>query len=84
MSPATTGTREAVPNGTVTHPGDTNLARHVGNAVLRDDARGVRLAKPSKHSRRRIDLAACAVMAHTRTLSYATGPARPRRRIVSW
>ena len=36
------------------------------NAVLREDARGARLAKEHKDSRRRIDAAVAAVMAHDR------------------
>lgn len=84
MSPATTSLREAVLNGAVTHSGDARLARHAGNAVLRDDARGVRLAKPSKHSKRRIDLAVCAVMAHSRAQFYGTRAPKQRKRVVSW
>ena len=34
------------------------MARHVGNAVLREDARGARLAKERRDSPRRIDRAA--------------------------
>ena len=40
------------------------MARHVGNAVLREDARGARLAKERRDSPRRIDAAVAAVMAH--------------------
>lgn len=72
MTPATTGLYEAVINGQVTHSGDPRLARHVGNAVVREDARGTRLAKQHKHSARRIDLAVAAVMAHSRAGELAT------------
>ena len=82
MSPATTGLREAVINHQVTHSGNADLAAHVTNARLRDDARGVRITKPSKHSRRRIDLAVAAVMAHARATHYAHAPARRSRRLV--
>lgn len=84
MSPATTSLREAVLNGLVTHSGDARLARHSGNAILRDDSKGVRLAKPSKHSKRRIDLAVCAVMAHSRARWQTTRAPKPRKRVVSW
>jgi hypothetical protein len=40
MTPATARFFEAVVNGALTHSGDARLARHVGNAVLREDARG--------------------------------------------
>jgi phage terminase large subunit-like protein len=75
MTPATTGLYEAVVNGTVTHSGDKRLARHVSNAVLKVDLRGSRLVKESKHSRRRIDLAVAAVMAHSRAVELARRPA---------
>jgi hypothetical protein len=57
MTPATARSYEAVVNGQLTHSGDSRLARHVGNAVLREDSRGARLAKERKDSRRRIDAA---------------------------
>lgn len=62
MVPATQRFYEAVVNGALTHSGDPRLARHVGNCVLKVDARGGRLAKEHRHSRRKIDLAVCAVM----------------------
>jgi phage terminase large subunit-like protein len=39
------------------------LKRHIANAVLRVDSRGQRIAKETKYSTRRIDLAISAVMA---------------------
>jgi phage terminase large subunit-like protein len=66
MQPATARFYEAVVNGGLTHSGDPRLARHVGNAVLREDARGARLAKERRDSPRRIDAAVAAVMAHDR------------------
>jgi phage terminase large subunit-like protein len=66
MQPATARFYEAVINATLTHSGDSRLARHVGNAVLREDARGARLAKERRDSPRRIDAAVAAVMAHDR------------------
>jgi phage terminase large subunit-like protein len=73
MTPATTRLYEAVVNRTVSHSGDPRLARHVANCVLREDPRGVRLAKEHKMSKRRIDLAVAAVMA----LDVAAGSAPP-------
>jgi len=66
MTPATQAFFEAALNGGLTHSGDARLARHVGNAVLKADSRGTRLAKEHKHSRRRIDAAVAAVMAFDR------------------
>lgn len=62
MTPATNRFFEAVVNQQVTHDGDQRLARHVGNATLRVDSRGSRLAKEAKTSTRRIDLAVASVM----------------------
>jgi phage terminase large subunit-like protein len=50
----------------LTHSGDSRLARHIANAVLKEDARGARLAKERRDSPRRIDTAVAAVMAHDR------------------
>ena len=72
MTPATTGLYEAVVNRTVTHSGDPRLARHVSNATVRTDSRGTRIHKDAKHSTRRIDLAVCAIMAHS-VAATATG-----------
>ena len=36
---------EAVINQQLTHSGDSRLARHIGKAVLREEARGAQLAK---------------------------------------
>jgi phage terminase large subunit-like protein len=48
----------------VTHSGDPRLARHIGNAVLMQDSRGVRITKDGQHSKRRIDAAMAALMAY--------------------
>ena len=65
MTPGTAGLYEAVVNSTVTHSGDPRLARHVANARVRTDNRGIRIYKEQQHSTRRIDLAVCAIMAHS-------------------
>lgn len=75
MTPACSQFYEAVIDGTLTHSGDKRLARHVSNAVLRTDSRGARIVKESKHSKRRIDLAVAAVMAHSRAVELARRPA---------
>lgn len=65
MVPATTRFFEAVVNGTLSHSGNRDLARHMDNAHLKTDARGSRLSK-DKNSNRKIDLAVAAVMAFAR------------------
>jgi phage terminase large subunit-like protein len=72
---ACSGFYEAVVEGTITHSGDRRLSKHVANAVLRTDSRGARIVKESKHSKRRIDLAVAAVMAHSRAVELARRPA---------
>jgi len=72
MTPATTSFYEAVVNKTLSHSGDPKLARHVANAVLREDSRGTRIVKEHKDSKRRIDAAVASIMAHSRATFYAT------------
>jgi phage terminase large subunit-like protein len=72
MTPATQRFFEAVMTGGLTHSGSPDMARHVANAVARDDARGYRIVKDSKHSTRTIDLAVCAVMALDRAVILAS------------
>jgi phage terminase large subunit-like protein len=71
MTPATTRFYEAVVNGTLSHSGDQRLSRHVDNCVLREDSRGVRVAKQSKMSTRRIDAAVASIMAADRAAGLA-------------
>lgn len=63
MTPATQGFERLVHNDLLTHSGDVNLARHVHNAVVTEDARGRRIRKVNKWSKLRIDLAVAAIMA---------------------
>lgn len=72
ITPATTDLHRAVIGGEVTHSGDARLARHVANAVVREDAKGIRLDKAKRGSRQRIDLAAALLMAHSRATWRAT------------
>ncbi len=82
MTPATVDTYQACLNHEITHSGDEDLARHVSNAVVTEETRGVRLVKEKKHSRRRIDLAVCLVMAHSRATWRASN--KKRRRVASF
>ena len=61
------------PSSTASSPTQETTAwpAHVGYAVLREDARGARLAKERKDSPRRIDAAVAAVMAHDRAAALA-------------
>jgi hypothetical protein len=68
--------QQLVVDGELTHDGGTPLARHVANAILREDSRGARLSKETKDSPRRIDAAVAAVMAVHRAAELA-GASRP-------
>lgn len=83
MIPATTRFYEAVVNKQLTQSGDPRLARHMGNCALKVDARGARLTKEHKHSRRKIDLAVAAVMAHERAVQEPEPPP-PAPQFFSW
>lgn len=64
--PATQAFYEACMDGTLSHDGNPVLARHIGNAVLREDARGSRITKVNRSSHLHIDLAVAAVIGHHR------------------
>jgi phage terminase large subunit-like protein len=77
MVPATQQFYEAVLNKQLTHSGDPRLARHVANCIVRVDQRGARVAKETKTSMRKIDLAVAALTAHGRAVSlFSTPPNR--------
>ena len=84
MTPATQRFFESVMNDSMTHDGDPRLSRHVSNATLKQDARGYRLAKESRTSSRRIDLAVAAVMAVERAAFYSLQGAVSRMIMDPW
>ena len=71
MGPATARAYQLVVDGELSHDGDPRLARHIANAILKQDSRGARLAKEHKDSKQRIDAAVCAVMAVHRAAELA-------------
>ncbi len=81
LTAATTDLFSAATNGRLTHSGDARLAAHVAAAVVTEDARGMRLSKASRsRTARKIDLAACLVMAHSRATWRATRRTRKKAR----
>lgn len=80
ITPATTDFYNACISGAVTHSGNDDFARHIGNAVVNESVRGVRLDKSNRGSTRHIDLAAAAVMAHSRATWNAIKSKRRRAR----
>lgn len=79
ITPATTDFYSACINGAMTQSGNPDFARHIGNAVVLETVRGVRLDKSRRGSVRHIDLAACAVMAHSRATWRAMRKQRKRK-----
>lgn len=69
MTPATQRFTDMVNQRQLTHDGNPALSRHVSNAVLKNDARGVRIYKETKSSPKKIDLAVAAVMAVERAVN---------------
>ncbi|WP_251058863.1 phage terminase family protein [Streptomyces sp. ISL-87] len=72
--------------GDLKHNGDARLSRHVLNAVTREVSQGVLIQKDSPRSKRKIDLAVCAVLAlEARADAIADGRMQIRRsRVVGW
>jgi phage terminase large subunit-like protein len=62
MIPATQRFYEGVTNQAFTQSGDPRLRRHIGNAVLKMSSRGGQVAKATKNSPNKIDLAVTAIM----------------------
>jgi hypothetical protein len=63
MIPATQAVYDACRDGRLCHDGNPALARHIGNAVLREDKNGARVTKEYAASRRKIDLAIAMILA---------------------
>jgi phage terminase large subunit-like protein len=81
LTAATGDLFSAAVNGNLSHSGNPKLAAHVAAAVVTEDARGIRLSKTSRsRSARKIDLAACLVMAHSRATWRATRKTRRKTR----
>ncbi len=83
LTAATGDLYTAATNKGLTHSGDPRLAAHVGAAIVTEDSRGMRLSKVSRsRNARKIDLAACLVMAHSRATWRATR--KPKRKARSF
>ena len=63
MSPATMRFYQMVVDKELTHDGHPGLARHVGNAVVKQDARGSRVQKESRFSSKKIDACVATIIA---------------------
>lgn len=74
MTPATQRFTTMVLERQMTHSGDPVLTRHVSNAVMKSDARGVRIYKETRSSPRKIDAAVASIMALERAMTYQEQP----------
>lgn len=81
MIPACSAYYQAVVDKRITHDGDPRLARHIANAVLKEDHRGARIVKAA--DRQKIDLAVTAVMGYDRAAMHYGKPVRKPRRMVT-
>lgn len=71
MVPATHVFYEGVMDHKLSHDGNPALARHLGNAVLKEDNRGARITKEYRSSQKHIDAAVAALVAHHRARTWA-------------
>ncbi|MBD0739847.1 hypothetical protein BGM09_10460 [Streptomyces sp. CBMA29] len=78
--------RSAVTVNDLSHDGNTDLTRHVLQAVTREVPQGLLIQKDSPRSKRKIDLAVCAVLAfEARADAIADGRMKVRRsRVMGW
>lgn len=72
MVPACATFYSAVLQGKLTHDGNTDLSRHLSNAVVKETPDGAYITKDGRWSPRKIDLAVAAVMAYERAMLRAT------------
>lgn len=80
ITAATGDLYQACIGGKVSHSGDRTLAAHVAAAIIREDSRGIRIDKRTRsRTARKIDLAACLVMAHSRATWRATHKRKTRK-----
>jgi phage terminase large subunit-like protein len=70
MVPATQAFYDAVMDGQLSHDGSPALARQLGNAVLKQDAKGARITKEYRSSTKHIDAAVAAVVGHHRARQF--------------
>lgn len=77
MTPATQRFTDMVNQRQMTHDGNPALARHISNAVLKNDSRGMRIYKETKSSPKKIDLAVASIMALERAMTFQDAPAEP-------
>ncbi len=81
MAAACSRFHSAVATGSLTHDGDSRLARHLANAVVKETTDGRYITKDGPSSPRKIDLAVAAIVALDRAM---TVKPKASARLVSW
>lgn len=74
MAAACSSFYQAATTDGLTHDGNAALARHIGNAVLKETAQGAYITKEDKASPKKIDAAIAAVIAWNRARYYHEHP----------
>lgn len=82
MAPATDRFYAAVMEGRLTYDGDPRLAQHISHCVAKSTSQGDVVTKDRRDSKRKIDLAVAAIVAHDRAAWHAANPPK-RRRVVA-
>lgn len=75
MVPACAGFYTSVMQQQLTHDGSADLARHLGNAVVKETFDGAYITKDGRNSPRKIDLAIAAVLALRKAIQMSGEPA---------
>ena len=74
MVPACKQFFDAVSDAKLSHDGDADAARHLGNCVVKIDSRGPRIVKQRQDSPRRIDIAVTAVIVYDLAMRAKNAP----------
>ena len=77
MAAACSSFYQAATTEGLTHDGGPGLARHIGNAVLKETAQGAYITKEDKSSPKKIDAAIAAVIAWNRARWHYDNPVKP-------
>lgn len=83
MGPATDRAYAAITDGTLTHDGDPDVARHFNNCVAKSTALGDLVSKDKRNSPRKIDAAVAGIVAVDRAAWHLMNPPK-RRRVVAY
>lgn len=83
MAPATDRLYAALAEGNVSHDGSELLAAHINHCVAKRSPMGDLVSKDKRGSKRKIDAAVAAIVAHDRAAWHRANPPK-RRRVVAY